>query len=92
MGAKVEFVRPEGVAASAIPVRITAPAAAVVDGPAGARVWVVENEKVSPRTIELGVTRGDRIEVRSGLSGGERVVLSPPASLADGARVRVVGS
>jgi len=28
-------------------------------------------------------------EIRSGLSGGERVVVDPPADLADGRRIRV---
>src|SRR5439155_1654170 len=40
MGAKVEFVR-EGAAVAAAPVRVMVPGAAVVQGPGGARVWVI---------------------------------------------------
>jgi hypothetical protein len=42
--------------------------------------------------VDLGPPREDQNEVRSGLEGGESVVLNPPAGLKNGARVRVVGS
>ena len=32
---------------------------------------------------------GDRIEVRQGLLGGESLVLSPPAGLKDGSKVKL---
>jgi hypothetical protein len=32
---------------------------------------------------------GDEREVRSGLAGGETLIVDPPADLTDGARVRV---
>jgi hypothetical protein len=55
-------------------------------------VFVVEENRVSARPVQLGNRRGEQIDVRSGLSGGERVVLEPPQDLDDGARVRVAGS
>jgi hypothetical protein len=55
-------------------------------------VWVVQEEKVSAREVQLGNRRGEQVDVRSGLSGGERVVLAPPPGLEDGARVRAAGS
>jgi hypothetical protein len=92
MGAKVEFVRAEdGAAATVAPRRVLVPAAAIVQGADGASVWVVENERVARRTVAPGPARGDQWEIRSGLTGGERVVLAPPAGLKDGARVRVRG-
>ena len=33
---------------------------------------------------------GDQREIRSGLSGGETVILDAPAELVDGARVHIV--
>jgi hypothetical protein len=39
--------------------------------------------------VRVGAEDGDRIEVVSGVSAGERVVNSPPAALQDGDRVRV---
>jgi HlyD family secretion protein len=55
-------------------------------------VWVVSNGRASRRSVALGPDRIDQVEVRSGLSPGEAVVLNPPADLADGGRVRVKGS
>ena len=92
MGAKVLFVNdPEHAAIASAPRRVMVPAAAVVQDGSGARVWVVENGKVTARSVDLGPARDDHIEVRSGLSGGESVVVQPPANLRNGARVRIVG-
>ena len=38
--------------------------------------------------IDTGPERGDQVEIRRGLEGGESVVVSAPAGLKDGARVR----
>lgn len=90
MGAKVVFLRDEDEAAvAAAPRRVRVPAAAVVRTEDGAIVWVVQEDRVSRREIEVGPSNGDQIEVRRGLKGGEGVVLAPPAGLEDGARVRV---
>jgi HlyD family secretion protein len=68
------------------------PAEAVVGEGATARVWVVEDGKVSSRPVDLGPEHGGKVEVRKGLSGGESVVLRPPAVLKDGVRVRATSS
>jgi hypothetical protein len=65
------------------------PAPAVIQGADGARVWVVSNNQVSSRTVDTGPQRGEQVEIRRGLEGGESVVVSAPAGLKDGARVRV---
>lgn len=49
-------------------------------------VFVVESGKANLRWIETGERVGRLVEVRAGLNGGERVVLSP-GGLADGASV-----
>ena len=54
-------------------------------------VWVVQDGRAVRRGIEAGPVTGDEREVRSGLSGGELLVLEPPPDLADGTRV-VTGS
>ena len=89
MGAKVVFSDGDGSSATVVPVRITVPSAAVVRDGNSARVWVVENAKVAARSVELGREANNHVEVRSGLNGGETVVVQPPAGLAEGARVRV---
>ena len=55
-------------------------------------VFVVEGDRVERRAVALGAASGGRIEVRSGLAPGERVVVDPPPELADGTPVRVEDS
>lgn len=90
MGAKVEFVHGAN-AAVALPRRITVPKDAIDGSGAGARVWVIESERVHPRAVTLGPERGDQVDVTAGLTGDERLVEKPPATLKDGQRVRVAG-
>ena len=47
------------------------------------------NDVVEKRAVRLGGSDGDRVEVVAGLRPGDRVVVSPPADLADGAKVKV---
>jgi RND family efflux transporter MFP subunit len=90
MGAKVEFLHEEGQAAiAAAPRRVLVPSAAIARGGAQPRVWVVTDGKAKSRVVELGPSRGDQIEVRSGLDGGESVVLDAPAGLKEGAKVKI---
>ena len=68
---------------------VLVPAAAVrVEGKAGI-VFVVADDKVQRRSVTLGQSVGPDRQVLSGLSAGERVVLSPPASLGDGTAVKL---
>jgi RND family efflux transporter MFP subunit len=55
----------------------------------GLRVAVVKNGCVELRAIKPGHDFGDRIEVISGLQGGEEVVINPPDSIVAGQPVRV---
>ena len=52
-------------------------------------VFVVENGVARTRLITVGQHAGDRVEVLSGLTTGDAVVISAPRDLADGARVEV---
>ena len=90
MGAKVEFVRAEGgTAEAAAPRRVLVPSAAVAGSGAEARVWIVSGGRVSSRAVDVGPARGDQVEIRRGLDGGESVVLDAPAGLKEGGRVRI---
>jgi RND family efflux transporter MFP subunit len=89
MGAKVEFVRESGTTAAMGPVRVLVPTAAVVQGGEGAKVWVVEDGRAAARTVDVGPARGDQVEIRRGLSGGEQVVLDAPAGIREGSRLRI---
>ena len=93
MGAKVLFVRGgDGATAAATPRHVSVPAAALVRSGSTVSVWTVENGRVASRPVDAGSEHDGRVEVRSGLSGGEHVVLRPPAGLKDGTRVRVSSS
>jgi HlyD family secretion protein len=91
MGARVVF-RPQAGPAGAAPRRVLVSEGAVVRAGGATRVWVIGNDRVVLRPVTLGAARGGDVEVREGLSGGERVVLRPPAGLKPGARVRVKAS
>lgn len=66
------------------------PAAAVSVSGQLERVFVAnEGNRATLRLVKTGATRGDRIEVLSGLTENERVVLSPPAGIRDGQPLEV---
>jgi HlyD family secretion protein len=91
MGAKVVFLR-EANRVDAAPRRVLVPENAVVRAGGATSVWVIENDRVTACAVTLGAARGADLEVRDGLTGGERIVLRPPAGLKPGARVRVRSS
>lgn len=89
MGIKVAFLGAETpAAAAATPVTI---AKSALRTEAGSQVvYVVTGDnRVERRAIRVGPVRNDRVEVISGLTPGERLVLEPPAVLKDGDRVVV---
>jgi hypothetical protein len=52
-------------------------------------VFVVENGKAVKRPVAIvNISGGREVEVRKGLIGGEDLIVSPPDSLQDGARVK----
>ncbi len=55
----------------------------------GWATFVVEQERVRLRTVQLGQRNDTYGQITSGLSAGEVVVLHPPDTLADGVRVEV---
>jgi RND family efflux transporter MFP subunit len=90
MGVKVNFLREEGdqTTPAARPVTLV-PKAAVKTDNNQTVVFVVAGETVERRAVKVGGADGDRLEVLAGLSPGDRVVVSPPATLVSGAMVRV---
>lgn len=66
------------------------PSGAVVSRGPLRGVFVVDGSGIARlRWVTLGRASGAAVEVLSGLSGGERVVASPPGELEDGRRVEV---
>jgi RND family efflux transporter MFP subunit len=95
MGVRVSFLDPVGLeptgarrAAPAPGVLVPKEAMATVDGKTGT-VFVVASDTVQRRSVTLGAESAAGRVVLSGLREGERVVLSPPESLRDGAVVKL---
>ncbi|MDH4069875.1 MAG: efflux RND transporter periplasmic adaptor subunit [Ignavibacteria bacterium] len=60
---------------------------AIVTADGSATVFLLEGEQVRRVPVDTGRRIGDRIEIRSGLASGDRVILRPPPDLTDGDRV-----
>jgi membrane fusion protein (multidrug efflux system) len=68
------------------------PAGAVLTGSGGEEsTFVVEEGKALRRAIETGLVSQGRVEIVSGLSAGETVIVQGGSSLREGAPVRTVG-
>lgn len=67
---------------------ITLPRKAVLERGALTSIWVLDKDNLAAmRIIRVGKTAGDRIEILSGLSAGERVVTDSLEKLSEGAKV-----
>jgi RND family efflux transporter MFP subunit len=92
MGVRVSFLEANRPEQPAQKPGVLAPAAAIVARGNQQVAFVVADDRVQQRDVTVGRSLGDDREVTQGLAGGETVVLDPPASLADGDRVRVAAA
>ncbi len=90
MGVKVSFLGddPPPTAASAPP--LLAPKGAIRKAGGASVVFVLRGDLVERRAVQVGAEDGDQVEVRSGLSSGDRVVVDGPPALKDGDKVKVL--
>src|SRR5438094_892001 len=93
MGARVDFLEPERPAAArgaapTTPLRIRVPAAAVRERDGQTVVWLVRNGRLEPRVVQAGPVSGEFREIRSGLSGGELVLVGGVETPRTGLRVQ----
>ena len=64
--------------------------AGVQRGVPGTFVYLVNADNtVSVRKVDLGITDGDRVEVRNGLQPGDKIVVDGADKLRDGAKINV---
>ena len=68
---------------------LVVPADALVTEGQVVRVYVAENGAAHGRLVTTGARSGDQLEILSGLSAGEMVIVHPPQALSDGARIEV---
>ena len=66
------------------------PKSALVEEDDAVSVFVVDDSVARQRAVTTGYSSGDRIEIRTGLAEGDRVVLSGQTALRDSARVEIV--
>ena len=90
MGVKVSFLRdaPAPGQAAVVP-RALVPKTAVRTADGRSVVFVLKEDRVERRAISVGLENGDQVEVISGVSAGERVVVEAPQTLKDGDKVKV---
>jgi HlyD family secretion protein len=91
MSVKVTLLRDEPAAGTAAPAapRVLLPKTAIRTADGRKIVFVLREDRVERRGVSLGLEQGDQVEVVSGVSAGERVVIDGPATLKDGDKVKV---
>lgn len=71
---------------------ILIPKRAIVEQDGESFVFINDGETAERRTVELGYEDGDAIEVRSGVSAGEKVIVAGQGNLKDGGKTRLTSS
>jgi RND family efflux transporter MFP subunit len=90
MGVKVSFLNERRPTDSAAPrTKLVVPSSAVRTADSRSIVFVIHDDRVERRAIGAGTALGDQVEVLSGVSAGERVVVDGPQTLKDGDKVKV---
>jgi len=91
MGARVDFLAPEpprGAGAAPVAPVMRVPAAAVREHDGQTVVWLVRDGRLEPRPVAAGPVSGGYREIRSGLAGGELVLVGGVETPRPGLRVR----
>jgi RND family efflux transporter MFP subunit len=91
MGVKVSFLRDEPPAGqpAAAAARVLVPKVAVRSADGRSIVFVVKDDRVERRAVSAGLENGGQVEILSGVSVGERVVVEGPQALKDGDKVKI---
>ena len=90
MGAKVDFLEPERPAEAGAPARpsIRIPSAALKSDAGASFVWLVRDGRLTRRPVTVGPMSGGFLEVRSGLNGGEQLLVGGVDEPKEGMRVK----
>jgi RND family efflux transporter MFP subunit len=90
MGARVSFLGPKATAAAPAPKGVLVPAQAIAQREGKSVVFVVENDRARQRAVTPAVQDiGAMKLLPDAVQAGDRVILSPPSSLQDGASVAI---
>jgi HlyD family secretion protein len=92
MGAKVDFLEPEQprTAGTATPARtsIRVPSAALKSDGGASYVWLVRDGKLTKRPVTPGPVSAGFLEIRSGLAGGEQLLVGGVDTPTEGMKVK----
>jgi RND family efflux transporter MFP subunit len=92
MGAKVDFLEPEQpkTAGAATPARtaVRIPSAALRSDGGASYVWLVRDGQLSKRPVTPGPVSGGFLEIRSGLAGGEQLLIGGVDAPTEGMKVK----
>ncbi|AZA83940.1 efflux transporter periplasmic adaptor subunit [Chryseobacterium lactis] len=69
---------------------LTVPAEAFVNGVSSGQLFVVENGVAKMIKVTVGKIYGDKVQVLSGLNGGEQIVTSGQINLDNGSKVNII--
>jgi multidrug efflux system membrane fusion protein len=69
--------------------RLLLPRSAVQNVGASHYVFKVENQRARRHVVALAESDNDMVAIRAGVTVGEKIIVSPPEALKDGAPVRV---
>lgn len=89
---KAGMIAEAGIEASGTVDAIAIPGEAIVHDPQGSTlvyVYYPDKKRVYARRVETGVVRGRGVEIHSGLSGSERIVVAGQQKVREGSRVEV---
>ncbi|MFL6586344.1 MAG: efflux RND transporter periplasmic adaptor subunit [Luteimonas sp.] len=93
MGVRVSFLEAPKAADAQQPTGVRVPGAAIVQRDGADVAFVLgEDNTVTQQALKTGIALGDDRQVLSGVNAGDTVVLDPPETLADGAKVRMAAS
>lgn len=67
------------------------PLLAVIPMEEGKAVYVVNSSQAQRREVEIGVIKGDRVQVKRGLASGDRLIIAGHRFVSPGQNVNVVG-
>ncbi|KAG1589744.1 hypothetical protein G6F46_014620 [Rhizopus delemar] len=89
MGVRVSFLDQAQPQAASTPQGVRVPAGAVVQRESSTVAFVLgDDSRVQQRTVEAGQAMGKDRQILKGVSAGESVVVNPPETLREGAKVQ----
>jgi RND family efflux transporter MFP subunit len=90
MSVKVAFLSAGEAETKAVQRSVSVPKLAIQERDGRKIVWVVREGRAERRAVTVGAENGEEVTIAAGVSGGETVVLQPPATIAEGDKITEV--